>query len=62
VPQFALVYDLRIVVQAGSKVEAEGRGKGLEETLKDRLRVPGPISQSHVKFVSVGQLPTREER
>jgi hypothetical protein len=61
-PRFALVYDVRIVVQAESKEEAEGRGKDLEAMVKDGLSVPGPISQSDVKFVWVEQLPTREDR
>ena len=58
-PDYALVYDVRIVVQTESKEEAEERGKDLEEMVKDRLSVPGPISQSDVKFVWVEQLPAR---
>jgi len=58
-PQFALVYDVRIVVQASSKEEAEGRGKDLEGMVKDRLGASGPISQSAVEFVWVEQLPAR---
>lgn len=56
---YALVCDVRIVVQAERKEEAEERGKDLEEIVKDRLSVPGPTSQSAVKFVWAEQLTAR---
>jgi len=60
-PHYALVYDVRIVVQAETKEEAEERGQDLEKMVKDRLSVPGPISKSDVKFVWAERLPARKD-